>query len=257
MCVFDAHLHVVDPRFPLVPNAGYLPAPFTAADYRAEAARLGVEGGAVVSGSFQGADTSSLVDALAHLGRTFVGVARLPADAPDAEVLRLDAAGVRAVRFPLRRGADAEAMPALAQRVWDLAGWHAELYVDARHLPDLPLDALPRVAIDHLGLSREGLPHLVRAVERGAFVKASGFGRTDLDVPAALRRLVAARPEAVVFGTDLPSTRSPRPFHPGDLRLVRDALDPEAAERVLWSNAIALYRPPAVASGPGSEPRNA
>lgn len=31
--IFDAHLHVIDPRFPLVPNGGYLPEPFTAEDY--------------------------------------------------------------------------------------------------------------------------------------------------------------------------------------------------------------------------------
>ena len=35
MRVFDTHLHIVDPRFPLVPNQGYLPDPFTVDDYRA------------------------------------------------------------------------------------------------------------------------------------------------------------------------------------------------------------------------------
>jgi hypothetical protein len=33
--IFDAHFHVIDPRFPLVPNQGFLPDPFTVADYRA------------------------------------------------------------------------------------------------------------------------------------------------------------------------------------------------------------------------------
>jgi predicted TIM-barrel fold metal-dependent hydrolase len=33
--VFDAHLHIIDPRFPLVPNKGYLPPAFTVADYLA------------------------------------------------------------------------------------------------------------------------------------------------------------------------------------------------------------------------------
>jgi len=42
--VFDTHLHIVDPRFPLVPNQGYLPDPFTVADYRA---RFAAAGGAV------------------------------------------------------------------------------------------------------------------------------------------------------------------------------------------------------------------
>jgi len=27
--LFDAHLHIINPRFPLVPNAGYLPPSFT------------------------------------------------------------------------------------------------------------------------------------------------------------------------------------------------------------------------------------
>jgi predicted TIM-barrel fold metal-dependent hydrolase len=44
--VFDAHLHVVDPRFPLVPNDGYLPPEFTVSDYTRRAPGLGVVGNA-------------------------------------------------------------------------------------------------------------------------------------------------------------------------------------------------------------------
>lgn len=245
--VFDAHLHIVDPAFPLVPSDGFRPDPFTVADYRQRVGALGVAGGAVVSGSFQGFDTSYLEAALGALGPAFVGVARLPADVPDAEVLRLDRAGVRAVRFPLRRGGSARDLVALARRVWGLAGWHAELYVDARDLPDLPLADLPRVTVDHLGLSRDGLPHLLRAVERGAVVKATGFGRAGpgqaLDVPDALRQIAGVNPAALVFGTDLPSTRAPRPFRDADLALVRETFEPDLADAVLYRNAVALYRP--------------
>ena len=246
--VFDAHLHVLDPAFALTENRGYRPAPFTAADYL-RAAPPGVVGGAVVSGSFQSFDTAYLTAALDTLGHGFVGVAALPGDVPDAEVLRLDRAGVRAVRFALRRGGTLDA--ALARRVWDLAGWHAELYVDARDLPGLPLADLPRVVIDHLGLSRGGLPHLLRAVEGGAVVKATGFGRLDFDPADALRRIAAVNPAALVFGTDLPSTRAPRPFRASDLRLVRDTFDPELADAVLYRNAVALYRPGRGGSAPG------
>lgn len=55
--LFDAHLHVIDPRFPLVANQGYLPPAFTVDDYRDRTAHLEVVGGAVVSGSFQAFDT--------------------------------------------------------------------------------------------------------------------------------------------------------------------------------------------------------
>ena len=51
--VFDSHLHIIDPAFPLVPNKGYLPDPFTTDDYIVMARPFGVRDGAVVSGSFQ------------------------------------------------------------------------------------------------------------------------------------------------------------------------------------------------------------
>lgn len=63
--VFASHLHVIDSRFPLVPNGGCLPEAFTAADYLARAAPVGV---AVVSGSFQTFDQGYLLDALRVLG---------------------------------------------------------------------------------------------------------------------------------------------------------------------------------------------
>src|SRR3954447_26063794 len=94
--LFDAHLHIIDPRFPLVPNQGWLPDPFTTEDYLARVAALGVVGGAVVSGSFQGFDQTYLREALRRLGPGFVGVTQLPATASDAEILDLAAAGVRA-----------------------------------------------------------------------------------------------------------------------------------------------------------------
>jgi predicted TIM-barrel fold metal-dependent hydrolase len=244
--VFDAHLHVIDPRFPLVPSQGWLPEPFTVDDYRARVAGLGVTGGAVVSGSFQGFDQAWLLDALARLGPGFVGVTQLPASVPDDEVLRLHAAGVRAVRFNLRRGGSAGLgdLEALAGRVDALAGWHAELYVDGRELPALEdrLAALPQLVVDHLGLSAAGLPTLLRLVAGGAKVKATGFGRVDLDVPAALAAIHATDPSALLFGTDLPSTRAPRPFERADLDLVVSTLADDAG-RVLHDNAVALYRP--------------
>jgi predicted TIM-barrel fold metal-dependent hydrolase len=79
--------------------------------------------------------------------------------------------------------------------------------------------------------------------ERGIRVKASGFGRVDFDVRGALKALFAANPEALMFGTDLPSTRAARPYSDRDFLLVADTLGEEAARRVLCENAIELYRP--------------
>jgi predicted TIM-barrel fold metal-dependent hydrolase len=245
--VFDAHLHIIDERFPLVANAGYLPPQFTADAYRAAVASLGVCGGAIVSGSFQALDQSYLRDALDRLGPTFVGVTQLPRTAEDAEIRDLDRCGVRAVRFNLRRGGSEgiEALEEMAERVYALVGWHAEFYADARELGDLVprLRALPQIVIDHLGLSAEGLPTVLELVATGAKVKATGFGRIAFDVPPALRAIADIDPHALLFGTDLPSTRAPRPFAATDVALVVNALGEERARLALYDNAAALYRP--------------
>ncbi len=244
--IFDSHLHIIDPRFPLVPNNGYLPEPFTCDDYRRRMGRYDLAGGAVVSGSFQAFDQSYLTAALAELGPGFVGVTQLPATVADGELLALDAAGVRAVRFNLRRGGSEEVgqLDRLARRVFELCGWHVELYVDSRELERLypTLAALPAVSIDHLGLSGAGFSTLLRLAERGVRVKATGFGRIDFDVRTALTKLYAASPDALMFGTDLPSTRAPRPYADADLSLVVELLGEAAARRVLYDNAAAFYR---------------
>lgn len=244
--LFDSHLHIIDDRFPLVANRGYLPPGYTVEQYLSRMAGYRLRGGAVVSGSFQGFDQRYLESALEKLGDAFVGVTQLPASVSDEEILRLYKLGVRAVRFNLRRGGS-EAVSRLsefAHRIYDLAGWHVELYVDSSHLADLSntLIKLPAVSVDHLGLSRSGFPHLLQLAEQGVRVKASGFGRVDFEIAGALKNLYNANPEALMFGTDLPSTRSPRPYNDQDFLIVTDSLGREAAERVLSLNAINFYR---------------
>jgi len=245
--VFDCHFHIIDARFPLVPNQGYLPADFTCDDYLRATTSFNLAGGAVVSGSFQAFDQGYLLAALEQLGPAFVGVTQLPASVADGEILRLDAAGVRAVRFNLKRGGSEgiDKLESLARRVHELAGWHVELYVDSQDLGGLfpTLAALPAVSIDHLGLSKVGFPTLLRLVERGVRVKATGFGRIDFDVKQALSAICAANPEALLFGTDLPSTRAPRSYTDDDLLLVLDVLGEELTQKVLYDNAVAFYRP--------------
>jgi predicted TIM-barrel fold metal-dependent hydrolase len=243
--IFDSHLHIVDPRFPLVPNQGYLPDPFTVDDYRERTRGFDVAGGAVVSGSFQAFDQAYLRAALAELGPAFVGVTQVPGSIADAEILDLHAAGVRAVRFNLLRGGSAgvEDIETLARRVHEVAGWHVEIYTPARELRDLErlLVGLPRVSIDHLGLTREGFDVLLRLVDRGVRVKATGFGRVDFDVSEALRAIATADPAALLFGTDLPSTRVERPFLDTDVDLVLEALGDDLGRRSLFDNARAWY----------------
>lgn len=244
--IFDAHLHIIDNRFPLVANHGYLPDAFTCDDYIDRMKSYNLAGGAVVSGSFQHCDQAFLVAALQRLGPSFIGVTQISETISDKRILKLNRAGVRGVRFNLKRGGSegAQHLSRFAQRIHDLVGWHVELYSDSRELDSLydVLITLPSVSIDHLGLSSQGFPTLCRLAEKGVRVKASGFGRVDFNVRNALVELFAVNPGALMFGTDLPSTRASRPYRDSDFLLVEDALGAENAEKVFYRNAASFYR---------------
>ena len=244
--IFDTHLHIIDPAHPLVENNGFMPGPFTVDDYQRRIDGLGIKGGAVVSGSFQAFDQGYLIDALKALGPNYVGVTQVPGDTSDTRILELHEAGVRAVRFNVARGGSAnlDDIDRLARRVHDLAGWHAEFYIDARTIDEnlsRRIAALPAASIDHLGMHEDGLSNLLRLVERGVKVKATGFGRVELDPAAMVRAIDATDPTALMVGTDLPSTRALRPFRDEDLALIVDALPADRVADVFWNNAASFY----------------
>ncbi|MCK5825867.1 MAG: amidohydrolase family protein [Desulfuromusa sp.] len=245
--LFDSHFHIIDKSFPLIENRGYLPDNFSTTAYRERTKDYSVVGGAIVSGSFQAFDQSYLLAALGELGPNFVGVTQLPATVSDEELIRLNRAGMRAVRFNLKQGGSEgiEKLEHFSRRVYEVVGWHTELYVDSKDLPELHniLIQLPRVSIDHLGLSQAGLPNLLSLVEKGVFIKATGFGRVDFSVKSVLREIAAINPDALMFGTDLPSTRAPRPYSDDDYFTVIDALGEKLAQKVFYENGVKFYRP--------------
>jgi predicted TIM-barrel fold metal-dependent hydrolase len=244
--IFDSHLHIIDHRFPIVPNQGYTPPDFSLNAYLAEAKPLGVRAGAVVSGSFHGFDQTYLRAVLGQLGAGWVGVTQVPNDIPDGEIKDLASIGIRALRFNMFRGRidSVDEIVSLATRAHAAGGWHAEIYADAAALkPHVDrLAKLPQLVIDHLGMTTEGLPVVLDLVAAGAKVKASGFGRVKLDVPQALEAIAKKNPAALVFGSDIPSTRAARPFMPSDITLIEQVLGAELAAKVFWDNAVALYR---------------
>jgi len=122
------------------------------------------------------------------------------------------------VRFNLRRGGvlDIE----LALRVHELVGWHTEVYATDLPEHEAALRELPRLCVDHLGMNADGLAVAARL---GAMVKATPRHAADL---------AGLDPGKVLFGTDLPSTRSPRRFEPADLETAPVAADARAWYRV-------------------------
>jgi len=245
--IFDAHCHIIDKRYPIVPNQGYTPPSFTLEEYRQQTIPLGITSGAIVSGSFHGYDQSYLRALLPQMGPRWVGITQVPQDVPDAEIASLASIGVRGLRFNIYRGRidSVDDIVSLATRAHAVGKWHAEIYADSAALKPhvAKLSKLPQIVIDHMGMTEQGLPVLLDLVDAGAKIKVTGFGRVSMNVPKALELIAARNSNALMFGTDLPSTRAKRPFEVEDIALIRNVLGPINAQKTLWSNAVGLYRP--------------
>jgi predicted TIM-barrel fold metal-dependent hydrolase len=181
------------------------------------------------------------------MGPRWVGITQVPPDISDAEIASLALIRVRGLRFNVFRGRidSVDDIVALATRTHNIGKWHAEIYADAAALrPHVAkLSKLPQIVIDHMGMTEQGLPVILDLVDSGAKIKVTGFGRVNMNVPKAIELIAARNPNALMFGTDLPSTRAKRPFESADIQLVKDVLGPTVSEKALWSNAVGLYRP--------------
>lgn len=72
-------------------------------------------------------------------------------------------------------------------------------------------------------------------------VKATGFGRVDLNIETTLKKIYDINPDALMFGTDLPSTRAKRPFDYADIQLILKLFDEHASDKILYTNALKWY----------------
>lgn len=249
--IFDSHFHIIDPKFNLVENNGFLPDYYTVDDYLVELDELGLEavGGAVVSGSFQGFYQDYFQDALTSLGENFVGVTQLPFDVTDEEISHLNQIGIRAIRFNLFRGFDAslEEIRSLSTRVYNLHGWKTEFYINLAEISDdlkaLIID-LPASSIDHLGMTKVLFDLLMEFVKHSIPIRLTGFGRIEYSRDEAaqlIRKLYDANPRCLIFGTDLPSTRASYRFSRQDIDLIKSVLTAEEADNVFYRNGLAWY----------------
>jgi len=264
----DAHCHVFGPGdvFPYAPERKYTPCDAPAARLFELRDFLGFERNVIVQATCHGADNRAVVDALRRAAGRARGVATVRAEATDAELRALDAAGVRGVRFNfVKRLVDTTprgTLAAIAARVAPL-GWHVVIYFEAAELPELYdfVTSLPTVVVvDHMG--RPDVTKPVDGPEFELFVrlmrehpnfwtkvscperlsKAGPPGYDDV-VPFA-RRLVEAFPDRVLWGTDWPHPNL-KSHMPDDGTLVdvipRIAPTAELQRRLLVDNPMRLY----------------
>ena len=246
----DCHVHIIGPqdRYKMVPDRAYTPPESTVPELLALRARLGMSRTVLIQPSFYGTDNRAMLDTLAKLGDTARGMAVLPPDVPDAELARLNAAGVRGVRVNLESSGSQDprevtrALTAFAGRVAPL-GWHIQIYaqlpVIARAAPDIAGLPVP-VVFDHFGMPKAalgpdqpGFGALLELVRAGkTYVKLSAPYRISSrwpdypDVGPIARALIAAGPERMVWASDWPHTdRAPnaRPTDISPFRRVDEA----------------------------------
>ena len=262
----DCHQHIYDSRFPIDKSATLRPGDATVADYRALQRRIGTTRNVVVQPSTYGTDNRCLLDALGQFGATARGVAVVDTSVGDDELHRLDAAGVRGIRFNLvQTGATTLAMVApLAARVHRL-GWHVQVHAkpslivpNAALWRDLPCP----VVFDHMGHPHEpgGAADAVVALlsdlarHGRAWVKLSGAYMeskvgppTYADITPVARAYLAAAPGRMVWGSDWPHpTEKQKPDDAVLFDLLADwAPDATLRSRVLVANPAQLYGFPA------------
>ncbi|MBV9783114.1 MAG: amidohydrolase family protein, partial [Acidisphaera sp.] len=229
-------------------------------EYRAMLRALGIARAVVVQpGIYR--DNRATLDALASAGGLWRGVARIDDGCTDAELRRLHEAGFRGVRLDGRKGPEGlAALEAMAARIAPL-GWHVQLHLYARDLPELAsrLAALPvDVVLDHFarvdlpeGTGQPGFRAVLELLAtRRCWVKLSApyrFGEPKPPYAGLLpfaKALVAAAPDRLVWGSDWPHA-SHDGFMPndGDLLDLLTEWVPDATTRtmILATNPARLY----------------
>lgn len=220
---WDTHAHVIGPvqQYPLVSNRAYTPIECPEDAYLSMLQTLGLQNGVVVQPSIYGTDNRLTVEVVGRHDN-LRGVVVLGENASLGEIAEYHKAGIRGFRinivFPGGPGLDR--LVETARLVADF-GWHAQLLLNARLLPQLEpvLNSLPvPVVIDHMGhfpfedgLECEGFRCLLERLAKGStYVKLSGAYRLSSgkhpveDTAAIAQRLIAEAPERMFWGSDWP-----------------------------------------------------
>ncbi|MGX9889336.1 amidohydrolase family protein [Streptomyces sp. NPDC002276] len=272
----DTHCHVFGPQaeFPFAPERKYTPCDGGKDQLFALRDHLGIARNVIVQATCHGADNSAMVDAVRASNGRARGIATVRPDIDEGELLALDAAGVRGVRFNfVRRLVDAspeDDLQTIAKKVAPL-GWHVVLYFESADLPELEgfFGSLPvPLVVDHMGRPDVTRPvdgpeftRFLRFVEdNDVWVKVTCPERLSVTGPAALngerhaytdvvpfaRRVVAEFPDRVLWGTDWPHPNL-TDHMPDDGLLVdhvpQIAVTDAQRHKLLVANPMRLYWP--------------
>jgi predicted TIM-barrel fold metal-dependent hydrolase len=268
----DAHFHVFGPaeQYPARdPKLRYKPPLAPLAEYLELAERLGFERFVFVQPSAYARDNSCMLDAMKEMGGRCRGIVDVDEDAPDAELARLDAAGVRGVRVNVSpiHPRDAGLAEQLLKRVERLEprcaelGWQLD-FLTPGWLTEELMPKLRRLKVDftlaHMGmfLGRDGaqqpglrkLLDLLRTGDGRCYVKLTGVYRMSqapgfADAAPVARALIEAAPDRIIWGSDYPHLSFADKVGSTELFNLLGEWAPDAAQRrkILIDNPARLF----------------
>ena len=228
----DSHFHVFGPaeRYPYGTDIRYKPplAPFE--DYLALAGRLGIERYVFVQPSAYGRDNTCMLDAMRVAGAKCRGIVDVEENAPDAELARMNAVGVRGVRInvspikPPEPGFSTAMLPRIERldaRCAEL-GWMLDFLTPGwltRELLPVLRKLKSRYTVAHMGmfLAQHGVDQpgfqeflgLLRGSEGRCWVKLTGVYRMSTapgftDAAPMARAIIETAPDRIIWGSDHP-----------------------------------------------------
>ncbi|MEP9378616.1 amidohydrolase family protein [Aquabacter sp. CN5-332] len=261
----DTHVHVFGPQvvFPFSPKRSYTPEDCTFEDLQKLHAILGIDRAVIVHGGAHGTDNRATLDALDRSPGTLRGVAVIPSGLPRAELEDMHRRGMRGCRMStvVSGGASFDHLERLSDETRDL-GWHLVLHFNkASELVDVAprLEAIKSpFVLDHMARidGREGVDSLAFAILMGlldtdrCYVKLASLYRLSAepyphrDMLPMIERVVEARPDRILWGSNWPHPICPVPMpNDGDIvDLIPLWLPDETTQRLaLVDNPAALY----------------
>jgi predicted TIM-barrel fold metal-dependent hydrolase len=266
----DAHFHVFGPaeRYPYGADIRYQPPLAPLEDFLGLARRLGMERYVFVQPSAYGRDNACMLDAMREVGAACRGIVDIDERAPDAELARLNAAGVRGVRInvnpikPPEPGYSKTMLPRIERLDARCAeiGWMLDFLTPGWLTQEL-LPVLRRLksrfTVAHMGmfLAKDGprQPGFVRFLEllrqsERCWVKFTGTYRMSAapgfaDATPMARALIETAPDRIIWGSDYPHLSfADKVTSTGLFNLLADwAPDAATRRRILVDNPRRLF----------------
>jgi predicted TIM-barrel fold metal-dependent hydrolase len=226
----DTHFHVFGPpdRYPVASRSRYEPPYAPLEDYLALARKLGIERLVFVQPSAYGTDNTYMLESMARVEMPCRGIVDIDENAPDAEIERLHAQGVRGVRINTSPVApyDAARPRELTGRVKTLErrlkglGWCLE-FLGPGWLTHAMMPLMRELEMDyilcHIGMflakdgpEQQGFRDMIDLARDGrCWLKLTAPYRfsTAPDFPGAktmVQTLVNAVPDRLIWGSDHP-----------------------------------------------------